>query len=105
MDEWPGQRYDLLRHNCCSFSQTLCERLGVKDTPGWLHRLADTGAALAEDKKAIVHGLHVFEVLFKFQSFVHFAPRSVGDRSTRRAARERRCVPPRTRSERLRPHG
>ena len=61
MDEWPGPKYDLLRRNCCSFSEAFVARLGVGPTPGWLNRLAHTGAALQDDKKAIVHGLHVVQ--------------------------------------------
>ena len=61
MAEWSGPEYDLLRRNCCSFAEALVVRLGVGPTPGWLHRLADVGAVLDDDRKAVVHGLHVAE--------------------------------------------
>lgn len=44
--EWPGKDYDLLRHNCCHFSDEFCKRLGVDRVPGWVLSLAGVGAML-----------------------------------------------------------
>lgn len=48
--EWPGSEYDLLRKNCCSFSNTLCMELGVGPIPAWVTNLAAAGATLRVDK-------------------------------------------------------
>merc|ERR1712060_603032 len=44
--DWPGSDYDLLRHNCCHFSDALCQALGVGPIPGWVTSLAGVGAML-----------------------------------------------------------
>jgi len=44
--EWPGSEYDLLRCNCCHFSDELLRRLGVHGLPAWVKSLAGRGAAL-----------------------------------------------------------
>ena len=59
--QWMGPTYDLLRKNCCSFSNTFAQALGVGEIPKWVHHLADVGAALDDDVKAVVHGLHNIE--------------------------------------------
>mmetsp|Transcript_114172 Transcript_114172/g.368870 ORF Transcript_114172/g.368870 Transcript_114172/m.368870 type:complete len:254 (-) Transcript_114172:54-815(-) len=45
-EEWPGMDYDLLHRNCCHFSSTLCQRLGVGPVPPWVTNLAAAGATL-----------------------------------------------------------
>eukprot|EP00930_Biecheleria_cincta_P088733 TRINITY_DN77990_c0_g1_i1.p1 TRINITY_DN77990_c0_g1~~TRINITY_DN77990_c0_g1_i1.p1 ORF type:complete len:302 (-),score=47.11 TRINITY_DN77990_c0_g1_i1:14-880(-) len=45
-DEWPGKDYDLLRKNCCHFSDEFCRRLGVGSVPAWVTNLAGAGATL-----------------------------------------------------------
>ena len=59
--EWMGPTYNLLRKNCCSFSNAFAQKLGVGEIPKWVHHLADVGAALDDDVKAVVHGLHSIE--------------------------------------------
>jgi len=44
--DWIGTEYDLLRHNCCVFSNAFCERLGVKALPKWVTNLAQAGATV-----------------------------------------------------------
>jgi len=44
--EWLGQEYDLLRRNCCHFSDAFCRRLGVGGIPTWVNNLAAAGATL-----------------------------------------------------------
>lgn len=44
--EWMAYTYDLLRKNCCSYSNELAIELGVGGIPDWVHSLAHTGAAL-----------------------------------------------------------
>jgi hypothetical protein len=43
---WLGKDYDLLRCNCCHFSDELCKRLGVGTLPSWLTNMADVGATI-----------------------------------------------------------
>lgn len=43
---WPGKDYDLLSHNCCHFSDALCQALGVGPAPEWVTNLAGAGATL-----------------------------------------------------------
>ena len=59
--EWMGPSYDLLRRNCCSFSNELCIALGVGPIPPWTHRLADAGAALSDARRAELEALHNVE--------------------------------------------
>ncbi|KAH8074702.1 Lys63-specific deubiquitinase [Aureococcus anophagefferens] len=59
--EWMGPTYNLLRKNCCSFSNAFAQKLGVGEIPNWVHHLADVGAALDYDVKAVAHGLHSIE--------------------------------------------
>lgn len=40
--EWLGQDYQLLSHNCCHFCQRLCACLGVNPIPPWVMSLAET---------------------------------------------------------------
>jgi len=52
--EWRQEEYDLLRRNCCHFSNELCKRLGVQVLPKWVSlHLAGAGAALDVDRKAL----------------------------------------------------
>mmetsp|Transcript_11305 Transcript_11305/g.25745 ORF Transcript_11305/g.25745 Transcript_11305/m.25745 type:complete len:341 (-) Transcript_11305:25-1047(-) len=50
---WMGQSYDLLRHNCCHFSDNLCRKLGVGGVPRWVTNLAGAGASLEETAHTI----------------------------------------------------
>eukprot|EP00929_Paragymnodinium_shiwhaense_P090022 TRINITY_DN5024_c0_g1_i4.p1 TRINITY_DN5024_c0_g1~~TRINITY_DN5024_c0_g1_i4.p1 ORF type:complete len:298 (-),score=68.61 TRINITY_DN5024_c0_g1_i4:243-1067(-) len=50
--EWPGTGYDLLRRNCCTFSDTLCVELGVGHAPAWVNNLAGAGATLDDGFQA-----------------------------------------------------
>eukprot|EP00928_Gymnodinium_smaydae_P025403 TRINITY_DN20234_c0_g1_i1.p1 TRINITY_DN20234_c0_g1~~TRINITY_DN20234_c0_g1_i1.p1 ORF type:complete len:143 (-),score=24.98 TRINITY_DN20234_c0_g1_i1:107-535(-) len=47
-DEWRGIEYDLLRKNCCHFSEEFCRRLGVGPFPTWVLNLANAGAKLED---------------------------------------------------------
>jgi hypothetical protein len=46
---WPGQEYDLLRRNCCHFTDELCRRLGTGPLPYWVTNLASAGASLLDN--------------------------------------------------------
>lgn len=46
--EWLGKDYDLLRHNCVLFANTLCEKLGVGRVPMWVTNLAAAGAKIGD---------------------------------------------------------
>eukprot|EP00931_Biecheleriopsis_adriatica_P040857 TRINITY_DN23400_c0_g1_i2.p1 TRINITY_DN23400_c0_g1~~TRINITY_DN23400_c0_g1_i2.p1 ORF type:complete len:246 (-),score=68.63 TRINITY_DN23400_c0_g1_i2:16-726(-) len=47
-NEWPGSGYDLLRRNCCSFSDEFCVQLGVGHIPAWVNNLAGAGATVLD---------------------------------------------------------
>lgn len=49
--EWPGSDYDLLKRNCCTFSDVLCVKLGVGHIPPWVNNLAGAGATLHDGFK------------------------------------------------------
>mmetsp|Transcript_55394 Transcript_55394/g.140071 ORF Transcript_55394/g.140071 Transcript_55394/m.140071 type:complete len:580 (+) Transcript_55394:107-1846(+) len=49
MRDWPASGYDLLKRNCCHFSNELCKLLGVGSIPEWITHLANTGKSLEED--------------------------------------------------------
>jgi len=44
--EWRGQDYNLIRHNCCHFSDSFCQRLGVGPIPKYVNCLADKAATI-----------------------------------------------------------
>lgn len=44
--DWPGSKYDLMKHNCCQFANAFCQRLGVGGIPPWVTRLAGAGSAM-----------------------------------------------------------
>jgi len=46
--EWRGMEYDLLRRNCCVFSNAFCQELGVGSIPNWVTNLAAAGATLGD---------------------------------------------------------
>jgi len=54
--EWRGADYDLLRHNCCSFSNAMCEHLGVGPLPPWVTNLAAAGATIEDGVLKIASG-------------------------------------------------
>jgi hypothetical protein len=61
VQEWQGREYDLLKHNCCSFSKAFCLELGVGEIPYWVYELAETGSALSDDIAAAMQTLHKLE--------------------------------------------
>eukprot|EP00928_Gymnodinium_smaydae_P074277 TRINITY_DN57344_c0_g1_i1.p1 TRINITY_DN57344_c0_g1~~TRINITY_DN57344_c0_g1_i1.p1 ORF type:complete len:358 (+),score=33.65 TRINITY_DN57344_c0_g1_i1:46-1119(+) len=46
--EWLGHQYDLLRRNCCVFSDTFCQELGVGPIPARIRNLAAAGGKLVD---------------------------------------------------------
>jgi len=42
--EWHGQDYSIVGQNCCTFSESFCQRLGVGTLPSWVKRMS--GAAI-----------------------------------------------------------
>lgn len=46
--EWLIGGYDLLRRNCCHFSNEFCIRMGVGTIPSWVTSLAGAGAAVVD---------------------------------------------------------
>ncbi|CAJ1360429.1 unnamed protein product [Effrenium voratum] len=41
---WRGPDYDLLRHNCCHFSNAMLQLLGLPPAPAWVTRTASTAS-------------------------------------------------------------
>jgi len=48
IEDYPGQEYEVFRHNCCHFADDFSHRLGTEAIPGWVHRLARLGAGADE---------------------------------------------------------
>jgi len=46
--DWQGPDYDILRRNCCTFSDDFCKRLGVGSIPAWVTNLAGAGATVTD---------------------------------------------------------
>lgn len=51
--DWPGLSYNLIRRNCCHFSDLLCMNLGCGSIPTRIKSLAATGAALLDTGKCL----------------------------------------------------
>ena len=70
MDEWPGDKYDLTRRNCCHFAETLCMYLGVDQPfPAWVSVFVKDGAFL-------VHAAKILHVRLKYDEehvYAHYA--------------------------------
>ena len=62
---WYGPTYDLIRKNCCSFSDAFAVELGVGRIPSWVKRLADAGAALGILKEKVEDDADLDDVLFE----------------------------------------
>ncbi|CAE7272148.1 unnamed protein product [Symbiodinium necroappetens] len=43
-DSWRGPDYDILRHNCCHYSNDMLRVLGLPSAPTWVTRSADHAA-------------------------------------------------------------
>jgi len=65
-DEWQGDDYDLLRCNCCHFSETMCRRLGVGPVPSWVTNLAGHGAAVDDTIHTVSSGAHTAAAKARF---------------------------------------
>ena len=52
--DWMGTCYDLTAKNCCHFCHEFAKRLGVRDPPGWLNRMARTANATKEAAGMVV---------------------------------------------------
>jgi len=61
--DWKVNDYDILRHNCCDFSDDMCVRLGVGHVPSWVTNLADAGARIANAKHAAGRKLQNVKVI------------------------------------------
>lgn len=75
--QWVGQDYDLLRQNCCDFSDALCVELGVGHLPNWVMSLADVGANLTDGARYMKHG-NVLKGAKRMMGFE--VPQTVGPR-------------------------
>lgn len=51
--EWLGNSYNLVRRNCCSFCNVLCDALGVRHLPGWVDRFARIGSGGIEAAETV----------------------------------------------------
>eukprot|EP00933_Yihiella_yeosuensis_P077236 TRINITY_DN87524_c0_g1_i1.p1 TRINITY_DN87524_c0_g1~~TRINITY_DN87524_c0_g1_i1.p1 ORF type:complete len:270 (+),score=52.80 TRINITY_DN87524_c0_g1_i1:35-811(+) len=61
--EWPGTSYDLLRRNCCTFSDTFCQELGVGPIPTWVNNLAGAGATLHDGAKGVLSAAQLAAII------------------------------------------
>lgn len=61
LDDWWGPSYNLLHKNCCSFSNSFAQKLGVGDIPAWVDHLAKVGASLDDKITHAVQGLSKLE--------------------------------------------
>lgn len=61
--DWRGAQYDLLRRNCCTFSNEFCMRLGVGPVPTWVTNLAAAGATLTDGVLAAATAAHAAAIL------------------------------------------
>ncbi|CAE7641716.1 desi2 [Symbiodinium pilosum] len=43
---WQGPEYDILRHNCCHYSNAMLRALGLPEAPSWVTRSAAHAAAV-----------------------------------------------------------
>jgi hypothetical protein len=57
IEDWPGDSYDVLSRNCCTFCTELAFRLGVERPPAWVDRFARAGAALVKIAGSIRRGI------------------------------------------------
>jgi hypothetical protein len=72
-DVWRGEDYDMLRHNCCSFSRELCKELVGKPIPAWVDRLAHLASST---------GLHQLNGVLDIETMGLNLTREVTDRDT-----------------------
>ncbi|CAL1148643.1 unnamed protein product [Cladocopium goreaui] len=49
--DFQGDDYELVGHNCCSFARAMVEKLGVRSMPRWVDRLARCAASAASGAK------------------------------------------------------
>mmetsp|Transcript_6770 Transcript_6770/g.11050 ORF Transcript_6770/g.11050 Transcript_6770/m.11050 type:complete len:318 (+) Transcript_6770:52-1005(+) len=59
---WKGEEYDLLRHNCCYFSDEFCRRLEVGPFPDWIKNLAGAGAKLTDALYKVTEIRHIVDL-------------------------------------------
>lgn len=86
--EWRGNDYRLLGHNCCDFAAELCIRLKVREMPGWVDRFA---RLLRPGHQATEQVMNAFEAMRQTASkaFGHAAlSDDVGDDAQKEAASE-----------------
>merc|ERR1712039_97438 len=50
--DWTGEAFDILEHNCCHFSDTLCRHLGVGALPEWVTNLATAGVSIRDTARS-----------------------------------------------------
>jgi len=47
-DEWVGREYSIFGHNCCTFCDALCQKLGVGELPERVKHMAAVGGRLGD---------------------------------------------------------
>jgi len=82
--EWQGEDYDVLRCNCCHFSEELCRRLGVGPVPRWVTSLAGHGAAVDDTLHTVVSRAHIAVAKARFGA--DFALSTITDKRTENVA-------------------
>jgi len=54
VEMWPGEEYDWLHRNCCTFANAFTEALGVGRIPGWIDRFARGASAATTGAKTVL---------------------------------------------------
>mmetsp|Transcript_56011 Transcript_56011/g.122434 ORF Transcript_56011/g.122434 Transcript_56011/m.122434 type:complete len:180 (+) Transcript_56011:304-843(+) len=62
--EWQGTSYDLIRRNCCHFSDEFACALGVGSIPSWTRNLSGAAAKLVSACDAVVGFPYTVEAAF-----------------------------------------
>eukprot|EP00438_Fugacium_kawagutii_P006346 Skav208392 [mRNA] locus=scaffold1179:78766:79548:- [translate_table: standard] len=61
--DWKGIDYDILRRNCCHFSDAFCKSLEVGHIPGWVTNLAGAGAHVESGLRTAVSSVQAAAVI------------------------------------------
>eukprot|EP00746_Dinoflagellata_sp_MGD_P010261 gnl/MRDRNA2_/MRDRNA2_121123_c0_seq1.p1 gnl/MRDRNA2_/MRDRNA2_121123_c0~~gnl/MRDRNA2_/MRDRNA2_121123_c0_seq1.p1 ORF type:complete len:279 (+),score=47.89 gnl/MRDRNA2_/MRDRNA2_121123_c0_seq1:97-933(+) len=52
---WPGEEYDWLHRNCCTFANAFTEALGVGRIPAWIDRFARGASAATSGARTVLN--------------------------------------------------
>lgn len=55
VEMWPGEEYDWLHRNCCTFANAFTEALGVGRIPAWIDRFARGASAATSGARTVLN--------------------------------------------------